>query len=70
MSELTQTMKAWKAGTGTLVVTIPKNIKKLQSIEEGDYIEVTFKRITNETTEFIQEEKRKINQHQGLSIER
>jgi hypothetical protein len=37
------TLRVWTAGTNTQVVTVPKFEKDSQNIEEGDFIEVTFK---------------------------
>lgn len=44
-TEQKSTQKAWKAGTNTIVVTIPKNIQNIQNIQEGDYLEITYKLI-------------------------
>jgi bifunctional DNA-binding transcriptional regulator/antitoxin component of YhaV-PrlF toxin-antitoxin module len=39
------TSKVWKAGTDTLVITVPKNIRELQNIQEGDYVEANFEKV-------------------------
>lgn len=55
----TQIQKTWIAGTGTLVITIPKSIKDLQYIEEGDYVEITIEKIQTKQTEELKNELKK-----------
>lgn len=39
------TGKIWKAGTGTLVVSIPKNIIDLGHFKAGDYVEISIMKL-------------------------
>jgi hypothetical protein len=49
--------KVWKAGTKTIVITIPKVEKELKNIEQGDYIHFELNEIIKKVnqTEFIKE---------------
>lgn len=38
----TYTAKIWKAGTGTLVTTVPKTEQEINNIKEGDLIQITY----------------------------
>lgn len=45
-------LKVWKAGTNTLAISIPKNYKEVENIEEGDYLDITIqKHIKKEHTQ-------------------
>ena len=52
----TSTQKIWTAGTNTLVVTVPKSVLEVQNIEAGDYLEITFEKLKNDTTEILKKE--------------
>lgn len=39
--KMIHTQKIWKAGTGTLVITIPHIEKEQQNLQAGDYIKIT-----------------------------
>lgn len=59
---MTATMKPWKTGVNGLAVSIPKLIIDLQQIEHGDYVEVTYKKITsNKRPETTKREKRGVD---------
>lgn len=58
--------KVWETGSGSLIVTIPKNVVKLLRIEKGDYVNLEIEKFENEDTKYIDKQKRK----QEISKER
>lgn len=62
----TTTQRVWISGTGTLVITIPKNIREIQQIEPRDYVEITIEKIENETTKAIKKELEKIEEQEQI----
>lgn len=56
--------KVWKAGTGTLVVTIDKDEKDIMGIKEGDYVDMQIKEVIKKGKQTKNTEKKTPKQKQ------
>lgn len=65
--ESTFTAKIWNAGSGTPVITIPKNTREILNIDVYDYVEIRIKKIDSPITRHLKKQLQIINKYNDLT---